>query len=56
MPEKLIKIAVCIVLFINLFACSALSSPSAPTASAAELKKRSRLCIPSLFPIREVWS
>jgi hypothetical protein len=41
MTDKLIKTALCLVLFISLFACSELSS--APTPSAAEIEKEEQI-------------
>ena len=50
MSDKLIKTALCLVLFISLFACSSLASSSAPTPSTAELEKEEQAVYDFFLP------
>ena len=50
MSDKLMKTALCVVLFISLFACSSLASSSAPTPSTAELEKEEQAVYDFFLP------
>lgn len=50
MSDKLIKTAICLALFISLFACSSLSSPSAPVPSAAAMEKEEQAVYTFFLP------
>jgi hypothetical protein len=50
MSDKLIKTAICLALFISLFACSSLSSPSAPVPSAAAMEQEEQAIYAFFLP------
>jgi hypothetical protein len=50
MSDKLIKTAICLTLFISLFACSSLSSPSAPVPSAAAMEQEEQAIYAFFLP------
>jgi hypothetical protein len=50
MSDKLIKTAICLTLFISLFACSSLSSPSAPVPSAVAMEQEEQAIYAFFLP------
>jgi hypothetical protein len=50
MSDKLIKTALCLVLFISLFACSTLSLPSAPTPAPADIEREEQVVYSFFLP------